>query len=104
MADIRPFTALRYNLERVSAAEVVTQPYDKITPAMQERYYAASPYNLVRIILGRREAADNTAENVYTRAREYGRKWRADGILQKDSVPSIYSYSQKFKAPAGGQS
>ena len=101
MADIRPFSALRYNLQRVSAPQVVTQPYDKITPAMQERYYAASPYNLVRIILGRHEPADNTAENVYTRAREYGRTWRAEGILEKDSSPSIYSYSQTFTAPSG---
>lgn len=101
MADIRPFSALRYNLQRVSAPQVVTQPYDKITPAMQDRYYAASPYNLVRIILGRHEPADNTAENVYTRAREYGRKWRAEGILAKDSAPSIYAYSQTFTAPSG---
>ncbi len=101
MADIRPFSALRYNLRQVSASQVVTQPYDKITPAMQERYYAASPYNLVRIILGRREAGDNTAENVYTRAAEYGRKWRAEGILEKDSTPSIYSCSQTFTAPSG---
>src|ERR1700676_2621686 len=54
MAGIHPFRALRYDLRQVSASQVVTQPYDKITPAMQERYYAASPYNLVRIILGRR--------------------------------------------------
>ena len=66
MADILPFRALRYDLQRVSAAQVVTQPYDKITPAMQERYYAASPYNLVRIILGRRESEDNTgAQRLY---------------------------------------
>src|SRR6201998_2929136 len=101
MAIIRPFSALRYNLQRVAASQVVTQPYDKITPAMQERYYAASPYNLVRIILGRRETADNTAENVYTRAREYGRKWRAAGILEKDAAPSIYAYSQTFTTPSG---
>lgn len=101
MADIRPFRALRYNLQRVSAAQVVTQPYDKITLAMQERYYAASPYNLVRIILGRREAGDNTAENVYTRAAAYGREWRAHGMLQQDSGPSVYAYSQTFKAPSG---
>jgi len=101
MADIRPFHALRYNLQRVSASQVVTQPYDKITPAMQEKYYAASPYNLVRIILGRREQADNTVENVYTRAAALGREWRQEGILQRDSEPSIYSYSQTFKAPSG---
>jgi uncharacterized protein (DUF1015 family) len=101
MADIRPFRALRYNLERVSAAHVVTQPYDKISTEMQERYYAASPYNLVRIILGRHEADDNTLKNVYTRAAEYGRKWRQDGVLQQDAVASIYRYSQTFHAPSG---
>jgi len=92
---------LRYNLERVSAAQVITQPYDKITPAMQERYYAASPYNLVRIILGRSQAGDNTAENVYSRAAGYGREWRAQGIFERDSAPSIYAYSQTFPAPSG---
>ena len=105
MADILPFRALRYDLtqndlQQVSAAQVVTQPYDKITPAMQERYYAASPYNLVRIILGRREP-DNTVDNVYTRAAAYGRDWRARGILRQDSLPSVYASSQTFTAPSG---
>ncbi len=101
MADIRSFRALRYNPQRVSPAQVVTQPYDKVTSAMQESYYAASPYNLVRIILGRREPADNTIDNVYTRAASYGRQWRAQGILQQDAAPSVYAYSQTFAAPSG---
>ena len=101
MADILPFRALRYDLERVTASRVVTQPYDKITPAMQEHYYAASPYNLVRIILGRREPADNTKNDVYTRAAAYARQWRAEGILRQDSPPSVYAYSQTFTAPSG---
>jgi uncharacterized protein (DUF1015 family) len=103
MADIQPFRALRYDLQRVSASQVVTQPYDKITPAMQERYYAASPYNLVRIILGRRESGDDGQNNVYTRAAEYGRKWRTDGIFRQDAEPSIYLYSQTFTAPSGSK-
>jgi uncharacterized protein (DUF1015 family) len=102
MADILPFRALRYDLQRVTASHVVTQPYDKITPAMQERYYAASPYNLIRIILGRRESGDNTAHNVYTRAAAFGREWRAQGILRQDTSPSIYVCSQVFSAPSGG--
>ena len=101
MADIRPFRALRYNSERVAASEVVTQPYDKITSGMQDRYYAASPYNLVRIILGRREPGDNAVENVYTRAAAFGRQWRQEGILEQDRAPSVYSYSQTFTAPSG---
>jgi uncharacterized protein (DUF1015 family) len=100
MADIQPFRALRYDLQRVSAAQVVTQPYDKITPAMQEGYYAASPYNLVRIILGRREP-DSAGDNVYTRAAAYASQWRSEGILRQDSSPSIYTYSQTFTAPSG---
>jgi uncharacterized protein (DUF1015 family) len=103
MADIHPFRALRYDLQRVSAAQVVTQPYDKITPAMQERYYAASPYNLVRIILGRREADDDAGNDVYTRAAAYGRKWRDEGIFRQDSAPSVYAYSQAFTAPSGSK-
>ncbi len=102
MADIHPFRALRYDLRQVSAAQVVTQPYDKVTPAMQERYYAASPYNLIRIILGHREPGEpNNNNNVYARAAAYARDWRAQGILRQDSSPSIYTYSQSFTAPSG---
>jgi uncharacterized protein (DUF1015 family) len=97
MADILPFRALRYDPQYVSQA--VTQPYDKISPAMQGRYYTSSPYNLVRIILGRRDPGDNTEHNVYTRAASYFGDWRRRGVLQQDSAPSVYAYSQGFIAP-----
>ena len=58
MARIYPFRALRYDTSRVRMEDVVTQPYDKITPEMQQRYYERSPYNLVRVILGKREPGD----------------------------------------------
>jgi uncharacterized protein (DUF1015 family) len=101
MALIHPFRALRYNPARVRLADVVTQPYDKITPAMQERYYAASPGNLVRIILGRREAGDGTESNVYTRAAAYFSDWRHNQIFLADEQPSFYSYAQRFRVPGG---
>ena len=99
MADIHPFRAFRYNANKVSPADVVTQPYDKITPALQEHYYAASPYNLVRIILGHGEEQDSPGNTVYSRAASYFRDWRRQGILQQDSSLSIYAYSQKFSQP-----
>jgi uncharacterized protein (DUF1015 family) len=99
MAAIFPFQALRYNPSKVSPADVVTQPYDKITPAMQDRYYAASPYNLVRVILGKAQPGDNDHENVYTRAAAWLRRWRAEGVLARDPEPSIYLYTQTFKIP-----
>ena len=99
MAQIIPFRALRYDPQQVSVGQAVTQPYDKISPSMQDHYYAASPYNLVRVILGRREAADNPANNVYTRAAADFRAWRTQGVLQQDTAPSVYVYSQRFTAP-----
>jgi uncharacterized protein (DUF1015 family) len=99
MADIHSFRAFRYDPQQVSLAQVVTQPYDKITPARQDHYYAASPHNLVRIILGRREKTDDAENNVYTRAASYFRDWRQQGILRQDSLPSLYVYSQRFTLP-----
>ncbi|MFZ0804474.1 MAG: DUF1015 domain-containing protein [Terriglobales bacterium] len=103
MAHIAPFRALRYDPARVDLASVVTQPYDKITPEMQERYYAASPHNLVRIILGKREANDDAGENTYTRAAAYFRDWRRQGVFLPEAQPSIYSYVQHFTVPGGGK-
>lgn len=103
MAAIFPFRAWRYFQERVPIRQVVTQPYDKITPAMQENYYQASPYNLVRIILGKRLNGDDATENVYTRAAAFFQNWRQDGVLRQDEEPSLYRYSQTFAIP-GSQS
>jgi uncharacterized protein (DUF1015 family) len=99
MAKVFPFQALRYNSEKVKPADVVTQPYDKITPAMQDKYYAASPYNLVRIILGKSQAGDNENESVYSRAAANLQHWREQGVLRRDPEPAIYVYIQSFRAP-----
>jgi uncharacterized protein (DUF1015 family) len=104
MAHIEPFRAFRFDATRVALAEVATQPYDKITPAMQDRYYAASPYNLVRIILGKRQTGDGPENNPYTRAAEFLRDWRQEGILRQDTGPSIYRYVQRFSAPSHASS
>ena len=99
MADILPFQALRYNSSKVKPGDVMTQPYDKINPAMQGRYYAASPYNLVRIILGKPQDGDNEQQSVYTRAAADLRQWQAEQVLVRDAEPAIYVYVQRFKVP-----
>src|SRR6476661_11258098 len=99
MARIFPFQPYRYSLKACSLSDVVTQPYDKITPTMQALYQAQSPYNLVRIILGERRPTDSEADNVYTRAAGYLRDWIARGVLEKEAEPSLYAYFQEFKVP-----
>ncbi len=99
MALVRPFAAYRYDLGRVNAADVVTQPYDKITPAMQQAYFERSPYNFVRLILGAQLASDTPQNNVYTRASRSLADWINEGVLRKDSEPAIYPYTQTFTVP-----
>jgi len=101
MASISPFRALRYDPAKVTLSKAVTQPYDKITPEMGETYHAASPYNLVRIILGKPTPADRPGADVYTRAAAFFNDWRQQGVLLPDSEPSIYLYVQRFAAPGG---
>ena len=99
MARLYPFRALRYDTNRVNMEDVVTQPYDKISPAMQERYYEKSPYNLIRVILGRKEPRDDERHNVYTRAAATLNNWRAEGILREEAEPALYGYSQTYQVP-----
>ena len=103
MAHIEAFRAFRYDPTRVPLQHVATQPYDKITPEMQERYYAANPHNLVRIILGKRDATDGLTENVYSRAANFFSDWRRSGVLVQDQEPSIYRYVQQFPVPGGAK-
>jgi len=100
MARIYPFRAWRYNPSAVRLEDVVTQPYDKISPAMQQAYYQRSPFNLVRIILGLPELFDaERGENVYTRAARDFRSWREQGVLTQEKTPCIFAYAQRFKVP-----
>src|SRR5271155_3892852 len=100
MARIYPFRALRYNPSLVRVEDCVTQPYDKITPAMQQAYYQKSPYNLVRIILGLPELFDGKETgDVYTRAARDFADWRESGVLTQESEPCVFAYSQRFSAP-----
>jgi uncharacterized protein (DUF1015 family) len=104
MAEILPFRALRYNRETVGALEgVVTQPYDKITPEMQERYYTLSPYNLVRVIRGLQHPHDTAQDNVYTRAARHFRDWVEQRVLVSDAELALYPYYQEHVVPGQTQ-
>jgi len=103
LARIFPFQPYRYSAKAGPAENLVTQPYDKISPAMQARYLSLSPYNLVRIILGERKPSDTERDNPYTRAAALLKDWIGSGVLEHESEFSVYAYFQKFTAPDSGQ-
>jgi uncharacterized protein (DUF1015 family) len=99
MADVYPFRALRYNPGKVFMENVVTQPYDKISKAMQERYLALDPHNIVRVVLGKPTPGDSSSDNIYTRAARLLVEWRASGVLEKLPAESFIAYFQHFLVP-----
>ncbi len=103
MAKIFPFHAYRYTEKAGPLESVLTQPYDKISPEMQRRYLALSPYNLVRIILGPHSPSDAENDNVYTRAAVHLNEWIRKGVLARDAEPGIYAYFQEFSMPDTGE-
>jgi len=99
MATVYPFRAYRYNPSVAAFDRVLTQPYDKITPAMQGNYYAADPHNLISIEKGRTMEGDAREHNVYTRAAVTLKKWIVEKAVVQDLAPAFYAYTQEYDVP-----
>lgn len=95
MAFLYPFKGFRYRKEAAGDFnKVVTQPYDKTTPEMQEEYYRRSPFNSVRITLNREKHQD--PETPYPDAGKTFDSWIESRVLIQDSLPSMYAYYQEY--------
>ncbi len=103
MADVKPFRGIHYDLGRVgNLSDVVTPPYDVISPEEQEALYRRHPRNIVRIDFGKGMDGDVPGADKYSRAAAWYREWLAEGTLVRDSVPALYYYEQEFTIPGKG--
>ena len=89
MAEIAPFKAVFYNPKIVHLEDVVTPPYDVIDPVQKEKFYQKSPYNIIRIILGKER-------DKYVQANNYFTAWQRDKIFCQDKKEVIYLYRQRY--------
>ena len=103
MAQVQPFRAFRYNPVCAPFDCVLTQPYDKISPAMQEKYYAADAHNLIIVERGRSCPDDSPLDNVYTRAAAALDHWIRDSVVLQDPALSFYAYTQEYTVPGSGE-
>ncbi len=88
MARLFPFRGYRYDSGVVPRLDdVVTQPYDKISPDMLRRYLRKDPRNIARVI-------KNTD---YADAARNLTNWIEAGVMRRDGVPSFYPYRQVFE-------
>lgn len=98
MPKIRPFKGVIYNSEKIKdASKVVAPPYDIIPPKMQALLYRKSPYNVVRLILGKIDHIDDDNDNRYTRAETLFNAWLESRIMVRDRDAALYIYSQEYK-------
>ncbi|MFH1231017.1 MAG: DUF1015 domain-containing protein, partial [Planctomycetota bacterium] len=103
--EILPFLGILYNKSKIKDyGLVLTQPYDKITPEMQNSYYKKHPYNLVRITKGKDFKSDKERNNKYSRAGECLEEWLRKNILVQDTKRAIYAYHQEYHSPIKGAS
>jgi uncharacterized protein (DUF1015 family) len=100
MADVQPFRALHYDLDRVGGLQsVVAPPYDVIDAAQRADLLSRSPYNVVEIDLP--EAVDGG--DPYAHAADVFAQWQRDGVLVRDDEPALWALEQRYTGPDGQQ-
>ena len=100
MQNIAPFCAWRYKSNRVGDLDqLIAPPYDVIDEALQSCLYARSPYNIVRVDLGKTTSSDNDCDNRYTRAASQLQEWKNSQILLRDAKPSVTFVEEEFTGP-----
>ncbi|MHB9031095.1 MAG: DUF1015 domain-containing protein [Candidatus Latescibacterota bacterium] len=98
MPTIRPFRALRYNPNTAGdLRDLVAPPYDIIYDEWRDRLYNRNPFNIIRLIKTRDEAAPGEASDKYLRAADYLEEWTEKGALRLDERPRLYVCSDTFE-------
>lgn len=100
MAIVAPFRGVTYNFDKIPNIErIVCPPYDIISDKEQDAYYNKDPYNIVRLILGKRKTGDSDWDNRYTRAADLLNRWESEEVLVRHQFPSIYLTSIEYESP-----
>ncbi|MFP4000668.1 MAG: DUF1015 domain-containing protein [Thermoplasmata archaeon] len=91
MVELRSFKGIQYDKEKIEDMdEVITQPYDKISEEMQDKYYENNDYNYCKLILPKEE-------NRYEIAAQRLNEWIGENVLQKEENSGIYVYYQDYE-------
>jgi uncharacterized protein (DUF1015 family) len=102
--ELRPFRGVVYNSAHFdNLFALLAPPYDVISQQERDIYHQRHPYNVVRLIYGKDEPGDTPDDNRYTRAAQYLHSWLRQGVLRRDSQPSMYLCAEEYVLPDGTQ-
>lgn len=92
MATVLPFRGLLFSASRIPDLQpVVAPPYDVIPPEKAGQLRARDPHNIIHLDL---PAGEPPAR--YSHASTNLKTWLQEGILERDTEPSIYVTSQRY--------
>ena len=97
MSLVSPFVGLLFDGSVVGSHDLVTTPpYDVISDDERRHYLDASPFNVIRLVLGGDDADDGGTVDKYRRAASQLETWRERGALVPTERPSFYPYEMRF--------
>jgi uncharacterized protein (DUF1015 family) len=98
VVEVTAFKGFIYNQEKIKKLDdVMSPPYDIISPKMQDELYKKSPFNFVRLILGKQKPNDDDNYNRYTRAKATFDKWISESVFIGSDKPAIFPYKIEYK-------
>lgn len=92
MAEIQPLRAWRYNSKFSANIEDYISPLFDVVSDQQLEILYNNPYNSIHLSVPK---GPNAAENAALTLQ----KWKEEGVIQQDLLPSIYVYYQYFNLP-----
>jgi len=90
MSQFRPFSGTHFEPKSLSLADVITPPYDVITPEMADKYRGRSPYNFAHVDL------PTTDDAGYQKSADLLASWKGAHVTKQATPPSFYLYQQVY--------
>jgi len=97
LADVKPFRGIVYDAAAGDIADLITPPYDVISPPEQRAYHERNPHNIVHIDFG----VAAKGEDKYARAGRLLDDWLESGVLVRQEEPSLYVLEQVYELEDG---
>ncbi|MCD6292979.1 MAG: DUF1015 domain-containing protein [Deltaproteobacteria bacterium] len=101
MPQIKAFKGTYYNPEIIdNMTDVTAPPYDVITGPGKSKLLANSPYNVIRLILGKaaQEMGGRRPQSEFQEAAATFNQWLSEKILINDQESAIYDLEEEFEA------
>ena len=92
MVDILPFNGLIYNKNKIkNISDVISPPYDVISPPLEKMLYNLDPYNIINLILPK-----GSNKEKYKNANKILNNWIENNILKFDNERCFYIFEENF--------